>query len=113
MTRLWKRADRRAGDRAGDRRPPGAAVGASVAAAITVFVAAIVMMMIDGLTAFLALCACSDQLRRHYNLRQFFINVNLQHLRVFDERLHEAFVASPSDYLPLVRGVCRWRAVPL
>ena len=47
----------------------------------------------------------SDQLKHNYNLKKYAIDVNLEHLTSFDERLVNMLNANPNELLPLVR-VC-------
>lgn len=44
----------------------------------------------------------SDQLKRHYNLGQFYLEVDLQDLTSFDEQLADKLTKSPAEFLPLV-----------
>lgn len=44
----------------------------------------------------------SDQLKRHYNLGQFYLEVDLQDLTSFDEQLADKLSKSPAEFLPLV-----------
>ena len=46
---------------------------------------------------------CRDQLKRHYNLRQYWLEVDLQDLASFDAQLAEKLSKVPAEYLPLVR----------
>lgn len=48
-------------------------------------------------------CFCyRDQLKRHYNLRQYWMQVDLEDLSSFDSQLADKLSRSPSEYLPLV-----------
>lgn len=44
----------------------------------------------------------SDQLKRNYNLGQFYLEVELEDLSSFDESLAEKLYKLPSEHLPLV-----------
>ena len=44
-----------------------------------------------------------DQLKRHYNLKQFWLQVDLEDLSSFDSVLADLLQRNPSEYLPLVR----------
>ena len=44
----------------------------------------------------------SDQLKRHYNLGQYYLEVDLQDLTSFDEQLADKLTKSPAEFLPLV-----------
>ena len=44
-----------------------------------------------------------DQLRRHYNLGKFTLEVDLQDLSAYDELLANKLKNSPGEYMPLVR----------
>lgn len=47
-------------------------------------------------------CFCyRDQLKRHYNLRQYWLKVDLHDLASFDPQLADKLNKIPSDYLPL------------
>ena len=52
------------------------------------------------------LFCCSDQLRRHHNLHQYWLEVDLNDLSSFDELLAEKLIKQPTDHLPLV-GIFR------
>lgn len=43
-----------------------------------------------------------DQLKRHYNLAHYWLQVDLEDLSSFDSQLADKLVRSPSEYLPLV-----------
>ena len=45
---------------------------------------------------------CRDQLKRHYNLRQYWLEVDLQDVDSFDAKLSDKLNKLPSEYLPLV-----------
>lgn len=44
----------------------------------------------------------SDQLKRHYNLSQYYLEVDLQDLTSYDEQLADKLTKSPAEFLPLV-----------
>ena len=46
-----------------------------------------------------------DQLKRHYNLRQFWLEVDLEDLSSFDAQLADKLCRQPSEYISLVRNV--------
>ena len=45
---------------------------------------------------------CRDQLKRNYNLRQYWLQVDVNDLSSFDPILADKLLKVPSDYLPLV-----------
>lgn len=48
-------------------------------------------------------CFCyRDQLQRHYNLGQYWLQVDLEDLSSFDSQLSDKLNKSPAEYLPLV-----------
>ena len=51
-----------------------------------------------------------DQLKRHYNLRKYWIEVDLQDLLTFDSQLADKLIKLPAEFLPLVsrhlRSLC-------
>ena len=48
-------------------------------------------------------CFCyRDQLKRHYNLRQYRLEVDLEDLSSFDPLLADKLSRLPSEFLPLV-----------
>lgn len=47
----------------------------------------------------------SDQLKRHYNLGQYYLEVDLQDLTSFDEQLADKLTKSPAEFLPLVSSI--------
>jgi len=47
----------------------------------------------------------SDQLKRHYNLGQYYLEVDLQDLTSFDEQLADKLTKSPAEFLPLVSSM--------
>lgn len=44
-----------------------------------------------------------EQLKRHYNLSQYKLNVSMEDLASFDAQLADRLTRLPADYLPLVR----------
>ncbi|KAL0481692.1 DNA replication licensing factor MCM5 [Acrasis kona] len=42
-----------------------------------------------------------DQLRHHYNLHKYYINVRIDHLRAFDEELVQKLIQEPASMVPL------------
>lgn len=44
----------------------------------------------------------SDQLKRHYNLGQYWLEVDIEDVASFDETLAEKLQKSPTETLPLV-----------
>ena len=44
-----------------------------------------------------------DQLKRHYNLKQFWLQVDFEDLSSFDALLADQLQRNPSEYLPSVR----------
>ena len=51
---------------------------------------------------FVMLSSLSDQLKRHYNLGQYYLEVDLQDLTSYDEQLADKLTKSPAEFLPLV-----------
>ena len=47
---------------------------------------------------------CRDLLRRHYHLKEYNLEVDLDHLGSFHSELAERLKAKPADFLPIVRG---------
>jgi MCM N-terminal domain len=47
---------------------------------------------------------CSDQLKRHYNLGHYWLEVELEDLTHFDASLAEKLVKQPAEHLPLVNN---------
>uniref|UniRef100_A0A4W3GP79 MCM N-terminal domain-containing protein n=1 Tax=Callorhinchus milii TaxID=7868 RepID=A0A4W3GP79_CALMI len=50
-----------------------------------------------------------DELKRHYNLGEYWIEVSIEDLSGFDENLADYLLKQPSEHLPLVRwglGFC-------
>lgn len=43
-----------------------------------------------------------DQLRKHYGLSKFFINVCIEHLSAFDENLVQRLIEQPASVIPMV-----------
>ena len=53
-------------------------------------------------------CFCyRDQLKRHYNLRQFWLEVDLEDLSSFDAQLADKLCRQPSEYISLFEDACR------
>jgi len=48
-----------------------------------------------------------DQLKRHYNLGQYYLEVDLQDLTSFDEQLADKLAKSPAEFLPLFEDAAR------
>ena len=44
-----------------------------------------------------------DELKRHYNLGHYYLDVSLDDLASFDEDLADQLQKQPAEYLPLVR----------
>lgn len=42
-----------------------------------------------------------DTLKRNYNLKQFWIEINLEDLGAYDESLSEKIYKQPTEYLPI------------
>lgn len=51
--------------------------------------------------------AYRDQLKRHYNLGQFYLEVDLQDLTSFDEQLADKLTKSPAEFLPLFEDAAK------
>ena len=47
-----------------------------------------------------------DQLKRHYNLGQYYIEVQLEDVASFDENLAEKLVKQPTEHTALVGHLC-------
>lgn len=47
-----------------------------------------------------------DALKRHYNLRQYYLEVNIEDVAAFDETLAEKLKKSPTEHIPLVSFLC-------
>jgi DNA replication licensing factor MCM5 len=45
----------------------------------------------------------SDQLKQHYNLGKYCLEVDLEDLSSFDETLADKLNKNPTEFLPLVR----------
>lgn len=53
-------------------------------------------------------CFCyRDQLKRHYNLRQYWVQVDLEDLSSFDSQLADNLLRLPAEYLPLFEDAAR------
>jgi len=48
-----------------------------------------------------------DTLKRHYNLRQFHIEIKIEDLTSFDEELADKLIKSPTEFLPLFEEATR------
>jgi len=48
---------------------------------------------------------CSDQLRRHYNVGRYWLEVELEDLTHFDAELAEKITKQPAEHLQLVSRV--------
>jgi len=48
-----------------------------------------------------------DQLKRHYNLGQYYLEIDLQDLTSFDEQLADKLTKSPAEFLPLFEDAAR------
>lgn len=51
--------------------------------------------------------AYRDQLKRHYNLGQYYLEVDLQDLTSFDELLADKLTKSPAEFLPLFEDAAK------
>lgn len=47
---------------------------------------------------------CRDELKRHYNLGEYWIEVEMEDLASFDEDLAEFLYKQPTEHLQLVSG---------
>lgn len=43
-----------------------------------------------------------DQLKRHYNIGQYWLEVDVDDIASFDENLSELLIKQPAEHLPLV-----------
>ncbi|GCB79429.1 hypothetical protein scyTo_0019543 [Scyliorhinus torazame] len=50
---------------------------------------------------------CWDELKRHYNLAEYWIEVSLEDLSSFDEDLADHLLKQPSEHLPLLEEAAR------
>lgn len=48
-----------------------------------------------------------EQLKNHYNLGQYWIDVNLADITSFDENLADKLIRSPSEFIPLFESVAK------
>ncbi|XP_068681579.1 DNA replication licensing factor mcm5-like [Montipora foliosa] len=48
-----------------------------------------------------------DQLKRHYNLGQYYLEVDLQDLTSYDEQLADKLTKNPAEFLPLFEDAAR------
>ncbi len=46
-----------------------------------------------------------DQLKRHYNLGQYWIQIDIDDLSSFDSKLADKLIRLPAEYLPLVTSI--------
>ena len=44
---------------------------------------------------------CRDTLKRNYNLKKYFIEINLEDLAAYDETLAEKINKEPTEYIPI------------
>lgn len=49
---------------------------------------------------------CRDQLKRNYNMGNFWLEVDLDDLASFNEQLAEKINKQPTEHLPMVRCKC-------
>lgn len=56
--------------------------------------------------AILALYLCRDELKRHYTLGEFWVEVEMEDLASFDEDLSDCLYKMPTENLPLVSLLC-------
>ncbi len=54
-----------------------------------------------------------DQLKRHYNLAHYWLQVDLEDLSSFDSQLADKLGRSPSEYLPLVHTHTHLTTAPI
>lgn len=47
-------------------------------------------------------CSFRDQLRQRYNQQQYYLEVNMDDLRSFDEELADDLIASPAEFMSWV-----------
>ena len=45
---------------------------------------------------------CRDQLKRNYNLGKYHLDISLDDLRNYDERLADKILKRPTEYVPVV-----------
>ncbi|CAH1792704.1 unnamed protein product, partial [Owenia fusiformis] len=48
-----------------------------------------------------------DQLKRHYNLKQFWLEIDIEDIQSFDETLAEKLYKSPTEHLPLLEDAAK------
>ena len=46
--------------------------------------------------------SCSEQLRRHYHLGEFWVEVELEHINAFNENLYDVLQKRPNEFHALV-----------
>jgi len=51
-------------------------------------------------------CYFRDELKRHYNLGEYYLEVEIEDVASFDEALAEKLYKLPTEHLPLVRFKC-------
>jgi len=56
-----------------------------------------------ALTLIVCLLPCRDELKRHYNLGQYWVEVEMEDLASFDEDLADYLYKQPTEHLQLVR----------
>lgn len=59
-----------------------------------------------ALTLIVCLLPCRDELKRHYNLGQYWVEVEMEDLASFDEDLADYLYKQPTEHLQLVRMLC-------
>jgi len=60
------------------------------------------MLVIRIITRIITIVFCSDQLKRHYNLGQYWLEVDIEDLTHFDASLSDKLLTQPTEHLPLV-----------
>lgn len=50
---------------------------------------------------------CRDELKRNYNLRQFYLEVNIEDVDSFDESLADKLYKQPAEHLPIFEEAAR------
>lgn len=55
---------------------------------------------------FIGLFVCRDELKRHYTLGEFWVEVEMEDLASFDEDLSDCLYKMPTENLPLVSLTC-------
>lgn len=59
--------------------------------------------MLSALADLCHLLPCRDELKRHYNLSQYWVEVEMEDLASFDEDLADYLYKQPAEHLQLVR----------